>query len=333
MENRKIPEPDTMKKKVIAVGFSDFHTALWKQFNKNKERSGILTQAFSSILGASIKYDVPLLFSGDWNDHPKYMDNYIMGLTSEMMQEARSKNKTIIGINGNHDFYEKNYHKAQTRGYLHHLEAFGSPVTCIDFTFYDTGGFRVHGIPYINNNADFAVALGEAIDNRKKNRPNILLIHTDLPGAESPDGRITGTAENVDKSVKRGFANFDLVLAGHIHKHQKLGKNVYMIGAPYQQRRSDANNEMGYILIYDDFTIKQIPLNLPGFRFYTAGEEHEDTKDFWIELPKPIEVSGSTQPLKFDVKSDRGKLAKNFLRAKGIKNKNKLQLLTSYLNS
>lgn len=318
--------------KVIGVAFSDLHLANWKQFNDKGQRLEIANSAVTQILRASIKYDCPMLFTGDLNDHPKHMDNIVMNLLSQLCVSLRFADKTIIGINGNHDFHTKSTQANRALGYMHHLDRMGAPFTCIDYSYYDCSLYRVHGIPYINGNVDFKEALNITITNRSKSKGNILLIHTDLPGALEPDGREVGTAENIDTTVKKLFSKFDIVLCGHIHKHQKLGKNTFMIGAPMEQRRSDSGTKAGYILIYDDYTIKHISLNLPGFKYFNAGEEHPEDENFWIELPKPMGEIEVTDALKFDVKADRGKLAKNFLKAKGIKNKTKLDLLTSYLN-
>lgn len=328
-----------MKKKVIAISCSDSHSANWKQFNDEGQRLKVYKKAWEEVIKLSLDYGVPILFSGDLNDHPKYMDNVVMDVQSKIMVTLRVAKRKIIGINGNHDFCTKSSYKNMALGYLHHLDRMGAPVQCIDYKFIDVGigtlnkpeSIRVHGIPYINGNIDFKEALENAKSHIKKGVNNILLIHTDLPGAVEPDGKEIGSCENISKY--NVFKDFDLVLSGHIHKHQKLHKNVYMVGSMMQQRRSDAGTQMGYCLIYDDMSVEHVPLKLPEFKYYDFGTEKPKTDDFWIEKPAPIlKINPDDLEATFDSRSDRKDLAKNYLKAKGIKSKKKLNLLTKYLN-
>lgn len=313
---------------------SDCHAANWKQFNDNGERLKIFEEGMNQAIQSSLKYNCPILNCGDIIDHPKYIENKVIDMLSRVTLSLKKAKKIIIGINGNHDFCEKSSFEKPALGYMHHLDRLTSGSNqyyCIDYACYDTPHFRVHGIPYINNNIDFDKALKNAKKFLSKKLPNILLIHTDLPGAIEPDGKVVGSCENISKY--KIFKDFDIVLSGHIHKHQKLYKNVYMVGAMMQQRRSDAGTKMGYCLLYDDFSLKFIDSKLPEFKFYDFGTDKPDTKDFWTELPPPIiEEEKGGDGKGFNVKANRKELARNYLTAKGIKSKSKFKLLTKYIN-
>lgn len=318
-------------KKIIAISISDTHLANWKQFNKDNKRLNIWKMSMGKAILDAKKNQVPLLLSGDLLDHPKYAENIVIETLATIVEFAREAGVTIYGINGNHDFSRRSTYANPTAGYFTHLSKMCADVfVCIDNTYADTKEFRVMGIPYINSNIDLKDALKAAKKNLSKKLPNILLIHTDLPGAKEPDGREVGTAENIDyKALK----SFDLVLAGHIHRFQKLSKNTYMVGAPMQQRRSDTGVKMGYCRVYNDLSVEHYPLDLPEFKFHKYGTPALDEKHFWIEEPAPItEIDHEEAGLYFDVKTDRKRLAKNYMKAKGIKSKEKRNLLMKYLN-
>lgn len=326
------------KIKPIALAFSDFHTAKWKQFNQDHSRTLQPFDIMSRLRKACVKYKVnTLLFAGDWNDHPKHVDNEVLQVWSEINMGLEVKDLLIVGIEGNHDFDKINTIRKNISGFFSHLTSFSKHFICVNYKYYDTKAFRIHGIPYINGNADYKKALKERVKNITKDKPNILMVHRDLPGALEPNGMSIGQMED-SKVLKKYFAKFDLVLAGHIHKPQRikgLGKHVYMLGATNQQRRSDAGTKMGYWIIYSDMSMKFVDLKQPEFRYHKHNEEPTNTTDYWIRLPAP--ATGNTNNSNdgkgnFNVHQKRDKLVKNYLRVKGIKNKKKLTLLMDLIN-
>ena len=321
--------------KIIGVVFSDLHYANWKQFNKDEKRIELTYKALNKVIKASITYKCPILFSGDLVDHPKWMENSVMKWLAKSCARLIKNKKTIYGINGNHDFYESSTHENRTEGYMTHLEAMGAPFTCVDYTHVELGKMQIHGIPYLNSNIGFIDALKDRVANRHKSKKNILLIHRDLSGAQEPDGKIVKKDKDGDEKIRKLFKKFDLVISGHIHRPQyirDLGKHILMCGATNQQRRSDKDCKMGYWLIYEDMSTEFVDLEMPGFRFYYRGEEHEDTDDFWIELPKIEEIKKSKSGLSFKINSDKTALLKKYFKVKGFKSKRKLQKLMKIIH-
>lgn len=319
----------------IAIAFSDFHTAKWKQFNDKNQRTLQPYDIINIIINKTKQLNVPLLFAGDWNDHPKHMDNQVMQVTAAIAYRLTEKNVAIIGIDGNHDFDKVNTIKVNARGFFSHLSVLNPNFICVNFKYYDTFKARIHGIPYINGNADYKKAIKEAIKNRAKDKQNILMIHRDLPGAVEPNGISIGDMEDA-VSLKKYFKKFDLVLSGHIHKPQwvkKLGKNVLMLGATNHQRRSDAGTKMGYWILYSNNTAEFVDLKQPEFRYYKDGEEPKNDYDYWIKLPpEPIVDKADTKTHKFNSGQKRDKLVKNYMKVKNIKSKAKLNLLMKLIN-
>lgn len=318
--------------KYIGVAFSDLHMANWKQFNHDKQRLNQPLYVINKVRVKALKYDIPMLFAGDLIDHPRHIDNVVLevlGNASSLLSVSKNK---IIGINGNHDLIKINSFKNPQQGYLHHLSKLGAPFQEIDFSHKDEKYYRVHGIPYINGNSDFMEALEQRLQNLRKDH-NILMVHRDLPGAVEPNGKRIDHTQN-DIALRKALKKFDLVISGHIHKPQtipKLGKHVYMLGAPSQQRRSDAFCSMGYWMIKKDFTLKFIPLNLPEFKYHEHDEEPTNNTDYWIRLPKKTteqtEIEGS-----FKAGMGRKDLVEEYFKVKGIKNKGKLKLIMDLID-
>jgi DNA repair exonuclease SbcCD nuclease subunit len=324
--------------KVIGIAFSDLHYANWQQHNPNNERLEITFRATERIIRASIKHSCPILFPGDLVDHPKHLDNIVMKYLAKTSTELWTTRTEIIGINGNHDFDARNSFKNPQEGYFTHLSKMNAPFRCVDFSHIDTPHYRVHGIPYINDNVDFIEALEDRIKNLHKTKGNVLLIHRDLAGAVEPNGSVIEKDPEKDKQLKLLFKKFNLVLSGHIHKPQlipKLGKHVYMLGSTNQQRRSDAGCKMGYWKIYEDYTADFIQLKLPEFQYAEHDEEVdiESNPNFIIRLPKEEksldEVQGESTT--FTTTENRLQLARKYLEVKGVKSKRKLKTLMKYI--
>lgn len=321
-----------MKKKPIALAFSDHHAAAWKQHNKNDERTKLSFYILNTILGQAKKHDIPVLFTGDLIDHPKRVDNKVLYNLSMAFRNHRGV--TFIGINGNHDIYQQSSNEDPSPGYLHSLSNLNPDIFCVDNNSMMTQELMVHGIPYYHGDVGFVDRLKMLTNRLDKKRKNILLIHRDLAGAVEPTGEIIEKNHDQDKSLKKYFKYFDLVLSGHIHKSQKikaLGNNIYMLGATNQQRRSDMGQICGYWEIYMDNTMEFIPLEVPEFRTYRKGEGIDDYH-YWIELPEDIKsVEQLVEETHFDVNSDRKKMVKSYMKAKGVKSKSKRLTALKYL--
>src|SRR5690606_16199221 len=240
----------------------------------------------------------------------------------------------FYAISGNHDMCEKNTFVQRSPTYLDGFTVI-NPFKWLDFNSLDTPNFKVHGIPYLNDNEGFIKALKERKKYLAKDKPNILLLHTDFPGAQEPDGRVVDSSEFIPLKMGKFFKKFgfDLVLSGHIHKPQKLASNVYMLGAPYQQRTSDKNTDMGFWYVMQDLSMKFIPCNyMPKFIEIPEGSPKPDTFNLYIEIPKETEDQKDVKKLVFSNKTTTDKLAKKYLKVKGIKDKDKEKALIKALN-
>lgn len=106
-----------------------------------------------------------------------------------------------------------------------------------------------------------------------------------------------------------------------------------MVGAPNQQRKSDMGGKFGYWKVYSDMSYKFVPLKSPEFKFYLPSKDDINGYDYWVPLNEVEDDEQlATQEKKFYSTVNREKLAKRYCKAKGIKDKKKVEALKWMLN-
>lgn len=321
-------------KRVIAIAFSDLHINDWSKFNQNNERTHNNLEVLSLIKKACNKYSCPAFFCGDLFHKPENMSLELMGLVMSFFKKLDKQfNKNpfkIYGISGNHDFNSiirfHNNTADKPISWLNILAKEFKFLESIDFSLYQDDNITVYGVPYIDHN----IGLNEYLKSLKLNTDtkNILLLHTDYPGAKDTDGSEVGTSENLNLNI---LDKFDLVLMGHIHKPQRLSKKAYMIGAPLQQRRTDKNCDLGYWLIYNDLTLEFIAFkDFPKFIDVESEEDIRDDGNYYTVISHKIEES-LNKVNKLNKKLSKKRLVKRYLKDKGITDIKKESILLSII--
>lgn len=323
------------KNKVIAVAVSDIHLHSFSAFAKKKhDRLDISTNVLKLVGKVATQFGVPLLFPGDLYHDPKTLTNTVINSSIKTFKIFDMCDLVTFGISGNHDQEQKNTKENKSPSYLSALDDAFPRFKLVDYQMFKHPDFTIFGIPYLHD-GDYFFELCKKFNKKAKKYDNaILMVHQDLPACPNPGGYQVEPAFEFPKKFEKLFSNFKLVLSGHIHKPTFIEPNIYMLGSPIQQNEGDMGCQMGYYLIYSDFTIKFKPLNgiFPCFRQLNKGEEPYNDKDYFI--PYEEEETISTQALsgKFSSTLSSKKLAKRYMKAKGIKSKRKRNLLTTLLN-
>lgn len=310
------------------IAFSDIQIEDWKRYSNDHSRLNHNEVILKRVLSLSLKYGkVPVLFCGDLFDNPKYLTNLVLNKSFLWLRHFFANGVEVFCIPGNHDQSEKNILGHDSPNYISLLSLAYPNFQNISYTYKHWFKYMLHGIPYQTNNQGFDESIERAVHLAmgNPNKKHILLIHRDLPGAKDTNGRVVGDESEFTK-LNKYFKKFDLVLSGHIHKPQKLRSNVLMLGATHQQRVSDAGTKMGCWKIYPDMTWKFVPLRMPEFTFDETNKEG----NFFVD--KPIEMKDLPEEVKVFNTNDPSKLAKAYMRAKGINSRSKRLLLTKYLN-
>nr|DAU10987.1 MAG TPA: putative DNA double strand break repair [Caudoviricetes sp.] len=323
------------KKRLLALVFSDLHLNNWAKFNNNGERTENGFKVLSLIAEKCSILKVPALFCGDLFHKPNTIDTTLLNRFVKWQSESYNKYPSFrcYAISGNHDLPSLNRIDNLTESLIDGFSGYGPSdwgfkllnKSSVDISFL--GNITVHGVPYIDHN----IGLCEYLSNIKldKTCKNILLLHTDYPGATDTDGRRIDSVENLNINT---LNRFDLVLCGHIHKHQRLAKKVYMVGAPLQQRRTDKNCEMGYWELYEDLSLKFI--SLEGFPKFIDVEKEEDIKDdgnYYTIIPPTSKIEQVVKH-KITKQLSKKRLVRRYMRTIGSKDKTKEKLLIEILN-
>lgn len=312
---------------VIAVAFSDLHLNLWAKFNKDYKRTQDSFRVLFKIKEVCNKYKVPALFCGDLFHKPEVIQKELFTMIVKQFLKLNGTSFKCYTISGNHEILEISKVGIQPKSWVYDLDSLFSWLYDLDYkTFRLTTNIQVHGIPYVDHN----IGLSTYLKNMKleEGYKHILLLHTDYPGAKDTDGRVVDSAENINLNM---LNRFDLVLCGHIHKPQRLSKKVYMLGAPIQQRRTDKDCKMGYWLLKDDLSMEFKELkDFPKFIDVESEDEVKDDGNYYTIIPQKASEKINTTH-KITKTLSKKKLAKRYLKEKGIKDKSKEDLLINIL--
>jgi len=222
----------------------------------------------------------------------------------------------------------------------HHLESLRN-FEILDYhdglPFASHGGdIYVWGVPYMNNDRDTKKAVIKLKKQAKKemynDRIKILLLHTDLPGAKTPEGFVINETEHFSNKLDKFFKPWDLVLCGHIHLPQRLSKKCFMLGPPIHQTAGDEGHDFGYWEVYSDKTMKFKPLKgFPKFITLKKGEEPKDDGNYYIK-PDEVLVEEETESGDFNINNSKKSLATAYIKTRQIKSKAKTRALIKILN-
>lgn len=323
-----------MPRVLRAIAFSDAHIHKFKNFNQGNSRLDWCIKSVKEIMKVSIKNKVPLLFNGDLIHNPKDIETETNQKVQALFSWWRDFKIDGIFIDGNHDQSERN---SKERRSPSHLDALiGKGVTNISWKSAITqNNLQIWGIPYVHNDLEIFTHVRSIRKEVRESgaKQKILMLHTDLPGCKTPAGfEIKGT-EHIPNNLDRFFKGFDLVLCGHIHKPQWLGKNCIMLGCPIQQDESNANDKLGYWEIYSDNSAKLIELKgYPKFIRLKKGEvAPTNTIDYYIPYDE-ILVEEDVEEGDFSINKSNTQLAKSYLSVNKIKSKSKRNALIQILN-
>lgn len=314
-------------KKVEAILFSDLHINDYPKFNSNYKRTQNHLRVLFLIRGLCKEYKCPAIFCGDLFHKPEYIEQDILDMVMSTFRDLDKDDWKMYAIDGNHDCNKTNVVGKPVMGWISILSKQYKFLESINFKNIIVGeDIAIHGVPYIDHN----IGLNKYVKNLTLvgGAKNILILHTDYPGAKDTDGVEVGSVENLNIN---SLSRFDLVLCGHIHKPQRLSKKVYMIGAPLQQRRTDKDCELGYWKLFSDLSMEFVPFKeFPKFIDVTSEEDVKDDGNYYtvISVNKEEEKSENNR---INKKLSQVGIVRKYLRTKGIKDPEKKEVLVNLI--
>ena len=326
--------------KIIAIASGDWHIHKFKAFNQNDSRLHYCLMAMKKIANVCSANKVPLLFTGDLVHSPKDIENETnTSIMSTFRNYFQNRHTAMYGISGNHDLSEKNNLEHRSPTHLDILSQF-SYFHKMDYSdvligdgFQNRKKIMLWGIPYMNNDQDLRMQIKSFRKELKRVDEffNILMVHSDIPGAKTPEGFELNETEHLGDwdRLTRGW---DLILAGHIHRPQKIGKKTYMLGPPLQHTFGEEGIKCGYWEIYDDRTIKfRLIKGFPKFRTLEKGQVPDNKLDYFRD-PNDALVDEQEEKQEFALNNSRKSLATAYCDVKNIRSKRKRRALIIVLN-
>lgn len=132
-------------------------------------------------------------------------------------------------------------------------------------------------------NAEIEARLNQLGEYRYK----ILLAHGDVRGVKYDSG------ESCKKGIDPELVDrFDLALFGHVHRHQKFGKNAYYVGSPFQQDFGEAGQRKFVVVldVNDEPKLEWVEiLGMPEYKvvshdsFISSAKPDEEHR-YWVTL-------------------------------------------------
>lgn len=317
---------------LIGIACADIHFFKFQAFNKDDSRLNYSLKAMRVIMNVATEYKVPILFMGDLFHTPKEVENETLTKVWDLFINYRQGE--FFAISGNHDMSKKNGWKYKSPSYLDgfkHLNCFRR-LDYFEKPYPIRGDNWLQGLPYMNSGEELMKGIEAYRKEIKKVKGyKILMLHTDCPGQKGWDDKEHGEAE-LPKKIDEYFRDWDLVLFGHVHRPQKISKRCYMLGSPIHQVMSD-QGEMGYWRIYNDRPPLFVGLaEFPRFIKLKEGEKAKDDFNYYIP-PEDVSKIEEIEAGDFNITLSRTKLAKRYLRVKGIKDPRKKEALINTLNS
>lgn len=314
------------KPSLRALIFSDLHICDYAKFNTRLDTA---IEILNLIASRCMEEKVPAIHLGDLFHKSESQSTYLINYLQKAFKELNQYDWTLYSISGNHCCPHANRVGNKPTSWVKLYSNWYPWLKCIDFDRIHIKNLYLYGVPYLDHN----IGLNDYIKNlhlvNTKRNKHILLLHTDYPGARDTDGVEVGTVENLNTNL---LSKFDLTLIGHIHKPQRLGKKIYMVGAPYQQRRTDKNCEMGYWELYSDCSMKFINLSdkFPKFIDVETEDDIKEDGNYYTVVGAKIKLE-EEKPHKITKALSKKRLVKRYLKARGIADEQKKEVLLRVL--
>lgn len=313
-------------KKIKFITLSDPHWNDWSNNFNEVDRLISVRDTMVKIYQHAHQHNAAILLPGDLAHNPEHISNRT--LQELLLFYKLWEHVPTYAIDGNHDQEEMNTPTNRSPNWVSTLGIVIPKFHNVADSFCNHEGVVIRGIPYLTGNKGFKEELKKLESEIKPNKKKILLIHTDLPRAKDSSGYQIDTVNNIPANYNKLFKAWDLVLCGHIHMGQQMTSKVLMVGAPYQQRRSDQNLVPGFWEIYDDFSYKFIKLNIAPV--YKSGDVN-DKYDFYTKPAKKMNKTTETEELNFKKGTNTDDLVKNYMQVIKETNKKKMKLLKEVL--
>lgn len=324
-----------LKNKIEAIIFSDLHITKYTKYNQGDRRTKNALDVLKRIKLLTKRHNTVSLFLGDLMHKEKNITNELLSKTLPFFYKLWGNGKfKTYAISGNHDQSSYNTKENPSPSYIETFSKTFEGLVCMDFKKQEFETWDLYGIPYLTHDIGLIETIKEYGNQLDPNKVNVLMLHTTMPNAQDTDNRSIKSTLG-EGEFSKAIAKFDIVFCGHIHKPEEYGvgkTTIIQVGAPQQQRITDRDCEMGYWIMYDNFDIEFVPFkHYPKFIPLAASTPIPDNKNFYYHLPDAPKSNKGEEKKEFTIGMRGNRLARNYMKTKGIKDKDKRKALTEAL--
>lgn len=187
----------------------------------------------------------------------------VLDAFSSILEMFSQYGHNVWCIPGNHD---KSDYKSE-KSFLEPFKYHNNFTLITKLEGVEIAGIKCYFIPFFDN--EIWLENTSKLLKEKDHKTNVLFTHIAFQGSRNNDG------SEVDSDIKPSlFKNFGLVLSGHYHDFQEIGKNIVHLGSITQNNFGE-DDKKGFWLLNKDLTYAFIPSK--GKRFKKVVINLEDT--------------------------------------------------------
>ena len=291
------------------VAFSDLHAHPFKNgFITEEGRNSrvddainVIRQVYEYASENKVSY---VFFGGDLFDRRKSIDVDTFNQVHAAVAKGSELVSTIM-IPGNHD-------QANKSGTIHALQRFNSKqcTTVHEPTWVKLNSTTaLLGIPYVDDGRLIARAIKQKLAERPQwAKKLILMLHYGIQGAKVSAADYVLPCELELAHLSPTY--WDLILSGHYHIGQQLGKNFHYIGSAMQHRWDDAGFEKSFIEFdTDTWRINRIATVAPKFTVITGKTKDYEVDNSFVRIVRNYEIEEKNKLLLNKKLEERGAIS------------------------
>lgn len=282
---------------VSIAALSDCHLGYRHRFRADRLRDYLAS--FTDAVRKIMQLDPDIVIIGGDLLHQPKPDPVSMRSAVEKLLYLADHHPVVMAI-GNHEI-QGHLGTTYTPIYssLHrNIHVLSTENPLVEFSLADK--VRIHGFQYLRGKKHAEKELGKAAA-RAGPGVNILLIHQAIEGYLEPH-------ELSMRALREAGDKFDLILSGHVHKHQRIGEletPAYYIGSTERVSFNEAENSTGFMYFRRVGEKPEfIPVeSSPMMRIRLTGKA-ESLEEFSKEVRSLIESNLGVDMLKIDAEVD-----------------------------
>lgn len=263
------------------VVLSDTHFSNRKQFGNYVEnpvwkgcnsRFHAIAYSVQSAFQYALKNDCEaIVIPGDIFHERGFIQVPVYNAVYEIFDQIANQSKVkLVLMPGNHDMVDVKALGVQDG--LHSLFAM-SNMTYVSSVkdIVPLDSFNLHLVPF---DSDIKAVLQRCgLHLKSKDKKDILFLHQSIEGAETGPTNWKMPHELKPADLDLGY---DLVISGHYHKHQKIGKNIVYCGSLVQHDFGERDYTPGFMHVMPDGTWKHIEDTLAPRFVKLVTDKQED---------------------------------------------------------